>query len=36
MITMKSPPGDPQYYVADKVEYSIRLTDHGEYLHAAP
>lgn len=35
-ITMKSPPGDPEYYVADKVEYSIRLTDHGEYLHAAP
>ena len=34
-ITMKSP-GDPQYYVADNVEYSMRLTDHGEYFTAAP
>lgn len=35
-ITMKSPAGDPEYYVADNVEYSMRLTDHGEYIHAAP
>ena len=33
---MKSPPGDPQYYVAPNVEYSMRLNWHGEYLHAAP
>lgn len=35
-ITMRSPPGDPDFYVTPNVEYSMRLTDHGEYLHAAP
>lgn len=35
-ITMKSPPGDPEFYVAPNVQYSMRLTDHGEYFHAAP
>jgi lipoprotein-anchoring transpeptidase ErfK/SrfK len=35
-ITMRSPPGDPDFYITPNVEYSMRLTDHGEYLHAAP
>lgn len=35
-ITMKSPPGDPEFYVAPNVQYSMRLTEHGEYFHAAP
>ena len=35
-ITMRSAPGSSEPYVANNVEYSMRLTDHGEYLHAAP
>lgn len=35
-ITMRSAPGSSEFYVTDNVEYSMRLTDHGEYLHAAP
>lgn len=35
-ITMRSDPGDPEYYVAPNVQYSMRLTEHGEYFHAAP
>lgn len=35
-ITMRSAPGSPEPYVAEKVQYSMRLTEHGEYLHAAP
>lgn len=35
-ITMSSPPGDPEFYVAPNVQYSMRLTEHGEYFHAAP
>ena len=33
---MRSAPGSSEFYVTDNVEYSMRLTDHGEYLHAAP
>lgn len=35
-ITMRSAPGSSEFYVTNNVEYSMRLTDHGEYLHAAP
>lgn len=35
-ITMRSAPWSSEFYVTDNVEYSMRLTDHGEYFHAAP
>ncbi len=35
-ITMRSAPGSSEPYVAEDVQYSMRLTEHGEYLHAAP
>ena len=35
-ITMRSAPWSSEFYVTNNVEYSMRLTDHGEYFHAAP
>ena len=35
-ITMRSAPWSSEPYVVNNVEYSMRLTDHGEYFHAAP
>jgi lipoprotein-anchoring transpeptidase ErfK/SrfK len=35
-ITMRSAPGSTDPYVAENVQFSMRLTEHGEYLHAAP
>ncbi|MCH1868201.1 Ig-like domain-containing protein [Nocardioides sp. CFH 31398] len=29
-------PGDPEYYNIDDVEYALRVTNSGEFLHAAP